>query len=337
MKNQKNIAVLGAGAWGTALSVAMDKAAHKVTLLPRRSEQAAEIQKTRENKKYLQGISINPEIHVTSEFDILKSADIVLWVIPTQNSGEIAKKLCPYLPVHVPVVICSKGIDAHSEIIDERSLLTAIIGKELPNPLAILSGPNFAIEIAQGLPAAATLAAPSCELAFSLAETLKSPFYRIYASDDPAGVQVAGAVKNVIAIASGIVHGKNLGNNANAALITRGLAEMRRLGLALGGKLETFLGLAAVGDLTLTCSSRQSRNMSLGVALGAGKKLKNILSETHTIAEGIYTAEAVHKLSTHKSISMPICDAIYKVLYHNEQVDDVIKSLLARKTAWEDS
>lgn len=337
MKNQKNIAVLGAGAWGTALSIAMNKAGHHVTLLPRRQEQAEEIQKTRENKKYLQGIPINPEISVNAEFEALKSSDIVLWVVPTQHSGEIAEKLKTHLSPDTPIIICSKGIDAHNDIIDERSLLTAVIGTKLLNPLAVLSGPNFAIEIALGLPAAATLAASSSELAFSLAEILKNPFYRIYASDDPIGVQVAGAVKNVIAIASGIVLGKNLGNNANAALITRGLAEMRRLGLALGGKLETFLGLAAVGDLTLTCSSRQSRNMSLGIALGAGNKIKDILKEAYTITEGIYTAKAVHKLSTQKSISMPICEAVYKILYHNENVDDVIKSLLARKTTWEDS
>ena len=316
MNNKKQIAVLGAGAWGTALSIAMHKASHHVTLIPRRSEQAEEIQKTRENTRYLKGVSINPEILVSSKFEALKGADIVLWVIPTQHSGEIAQKLKLYLPAHVPILICSKGIDSHSEIIDERSLLTAVIGRELPNPLAVLSGPNFAIEIAQGLPAAATLAASSSELAFNLAETLKNPFYRIYASDDPVGVQVAGAIKNVIAIASGIVLGKNLGNNANAALITRGLAEMRRLGLALGGKLETFLGLAAVGDLTLTCSSTQSRNMSLGIALGAGKKLEEILANSHTITEGVYTAEAVHKLSTLKSIPMPICEAVYKILYH---------------------
>lgn len=337
MTSKKRIAILGAGAWGTALSVAMHKAGHPVSLLPRRPEQAEEIQKTRENKRYLKDICINPEIQVSSKFETLKDADIVLWVIPTQYSGEMAKKLNSYIPSHAPIVICSKGIDAHNEIIDEHSLLTAIIGKELPNPLAVLSGPNFAIEIAKGLPAAATLAASSSDLAFSLAETLKSPLYRIYASDDSIGVQVAGAIKNVIAIASGIVLGKNLGNNANAALITRGLAEMRRLGLALGGKLETFLGLAAVGDLTLTCSSPQSRNMSLGIALGTGKKLRDILAHTCSVTEGVYTAEAVYKLSTLKSIPMPICQAVYKILYHGEKVDDVIKSLLARQTTWEES
>ncbi|NBT85849.1 MAG: NAD(P)-dependent glycerol-3-phosphate dehydrogenase [Alphaproteobacteria bacterium] len=337
MTNKKRICILGAGAWGTALSIAMLKTGHHVSLLPRRAEQAEEIQRTRENAKYLKDISISPEIQVSSEFESLKNADIVLWVIPTQHSGEIAQKLKACLLSHVPIVICSKGIDAHSEIIDENSLLSAVIGKELPNPLAVLSGPNFAIEIAQGLPAAATLAASVPEFAFSLIETLRNPFYRIYASDDPIGVQVAGAIKNVIAIASGIVIGKNLGNNANAALITRGLAEMRRLGLALGGKLETFLGLAAVGDLTLTCSSPQSRNMSLGIALGTGRKLEDILKHSHTVAEGLYTAEAVHKLSTLKSISMPICEAVYKILYHNEKVDDVIRSLLARQTTWEES
>ena len=335
MTIKKKIVVLGAGAWGTALSVTMQRK-HEVILIPRRKEQAEEIQISRENTKYLKGVFIKPEILVSSNFEDLESADIILWVIPTQHSREMAGKLRSYIPSYIPIVICSKGIDKHSQIIDEHSLLTAVLGKELPNPLAVLSGPNFAIEVAKGLPAAATIAASSAKIAFSLAETLKNPVYKIYVSDDPVGLQIAGAIKNIIAIASGIVLGKNLGNNANAALITRGLAEIRRLGLALGGKLETFLGLAAVGDLTLTCSSQQSRNMSLGIALGQGRKLKDILAQAHTVAEGVHTVEAVYKLSKLKSISMPICESVYNILYHDEKVDDVVNSLLARQTTRED-
>lgn len=337
MNKQKHIAVLGAGAWGTALSIAMHKAGHQVSLFPRSQEQGEEIQKTRENKKYLLGITLDPDIQVNSELEKLKNANVVLWVVPTQHSKATAEKIKFLLPSEIPVVICSKGIVTSGEIVNEDSLLTAVISRIIHNPLAILSGPNFASEVAHGLPAAATLAASSCDLAFSLTKTLAHPFFRLYASDDPIGVQIAGAIKNVIAIASGIVLGKNLGNNANAALITRGLAEMRRLGIALGGKLETFLGLAAVGDLTLTCSSQQSRNMSLGIALGRGQKLRDILAHSHSVTEGVYTAEAVYKLSILKSIPMPICQAVYRILYQHEKVEDVMKSLLARQATWEDS
>lgn len=333
---QKHIVVIGAGAWGTALSVAMRRVGHRVSLLTRCHEHAKTVHEGRENKRYLAGIPLDPGILVEANPDHLKDADVILWVVPAQFAIETADSLLPYIQPHCPIVICSKGIDAKSPIVDENSLLTAVIGKILPNPLAILSGPNFAIEVAHGLPAAATLAAFSPDLAIQLVQTLKHPRFRLYASDDPIGVQVAGAVKNVIAIASGIVFGKNLGHNANAALMTRGLAEIRRLGLSLGGKLQTFLGLAAVGDLTLTCSSQQSRNMSLGVALGQGQKLEDILKSRHTVAEGLYTAAAVHKLSALKSVPMPICEAVHNILYHQGSVDEVIESLLDRREKWED-
>ena len=336
MTTNKHIAVLGAGAWGTALAVSMNRARHEVALLPRRKEHADEINNGHENQRYLNGIAIDPSILVSEDPAILKTADILLWVTPAQYSSEIAKSIVPYLPKHIPVIICSKGIDTHNEIIDKNSLLTSVLSKILSNPIAVLSGPNFAIEIAQGLPAAATLAAFSKELALELAQTLRHPSFRIYASDDPIGVQISGAVKNVIAIACGIVLGKQLGNNASAALITRGLAEIRRAGISLGGKIETFLGLAAVGDLTLTCSSPQSRNMSLGIALGQGQKLKDILNNRHSIAEGIYTTEAIYKLAKYKNIQMPICTGVYNVLYNDRSVDQAIESLLARQSDWEE-
>ncbi len=336
MTTNKHIAVLGAGAWGTALAVSMYQAGHQVTLIPRRQEHAEEINNVRENQRYLKGIRLEPSVNVSTDLSILKTAEILLWVVPAQHTREMAKTVLPYLPFDIPIVICSKGIDTHLEIIDENSLLTSVLAKTLPNPMAILSGPNFAIEVAQGLPAAATLAAFSRKLALDLAWTLRHPRFRIYASDDPIGVQIAGATKNVIAIACGIVLGKKIGNNANAALITRGLAEIRRLGMSLGGKIETFLGLAAVGDLTLTCSSQQSRNMALGMALGSGQKLEEILAGRNTVTEGVHTAEALHKFAISEEISMPICQAVYEILYKKRDVEDVINALLSRQSDWEE-
>jgi glycerol-3-phosphate dehydrogenase (NAD(P)+) len=336
MTKKKHIAILGAGAWGTALALSMHHAGHQVTLLPRREEHADEINKVRENQRYLKGIHLNPSIVVSADLSILKTAEVFLWVIPTQHSNAMAAAVLPYLPSQVPVVICSKGIDTHQDIINENSLLTSVLTKSLPNPMTVLSGPNFAMEVAQGLPAAATLAAFSKDLAFDLAQILRHQYFRVYASDDPIGVQIAGATKNVIAIACGIVLGKNLGNNANAALITRGLAEIRRLGVSLGGKIETFLGLAAVGDLTLTCSSKQSRNMTLGMGLGEGQKLEDILKGRNTVAEGVYTAKAVCKFATTKKISMPICRAVYEILYDKREVNDAINSILSRQSDWEE-
>ncbi|MCX7338578.1 MAG: NAD(P)-dependent glycerol-3-phosphate dehydrogenase [Alphaproteobacteria bacterium] len=332
----KKIAVFGAGAWGTALAVAMARGKNHVTLFPSFAEESNELNADRENKKYLPDIALPESLQVSVDYALLSDMDIILWVVPAQYSRTMGLKIQEFISPHTVIVICSKGIDCTISPVTKDSLLTSVLGKIFQtNPLAVLSGPNFAIEVAKGLPAAATLASSSVCIIEDLAKSLRTPSLRIYTSDDPIGVQVGGAVKNVLAIASGIVVARQMGNNINAAFITRGLAEMRRLGVALGGKSETFLGLSAVGDLILTCSSLQSRNMALGLALGDGKSLKEIMDSRHTVAEGVYTAEAVHHLAALKNVRMPICQAVYDILYQGKAVDDAIQSLLLNQSEWE--
>lgn len=327
------ITVYGAGAWGTALALTFEKKRLAVNLLVRREDQAHWMAESRTNEYYLPGYLLPNSIHITADPKILETTDILIWAIPTQYTIYELTQIKEFLTPDCPVVIASKGILSKQD--GHYSLLTDAIKLVVTNPLAILSGPNFAKEVAQGLPAAATLAAFDEKLAENLASHLRHETYRIYASSDPVGVQIAGAIKNVIAIGCGVSVGKKLGQNAMAALITRGLAEMRRLGVVLGAKTETFLGLSAVGDLTLTCSSEQSRNMSLGIELAEGRALEDILKERRTIAEGVHTTKAVYEMAKAHNTPMPICDGIYQILYQRTSIDDVIHDILAKQAMLE--
>lgn len=328
MTNSKHVAVIGAGAWGTALSMAMARGNHRVTLMPQTQDHAQELITYRENKTYFPGFVVNSKINIQSDYTLLQTADVILWVIPTQYSLSLLSTIKQTIPDHIPFIICSKGIDCTKKPVTHDSLLSSIIGKIINNPLAVLSGPNLALEIAQALPAAATLAAESKDTAERLASFLSTPFFPLFAHDDIIGVQLAGALKNVIAIASGILSGKELGQNAKAALLSRGLQEIRSLGMAMGAQSETFFGLAGMGDLILTCTSNKSRNTSLGVALGKGRSLKEILQSCNSVCEGVYTAEAVHSLREQYQVDMPICEAIYQVLQQNISVHTAIEALI---------
>lgn len=328
MSNNKHIAIVGAGAWGTALSMAMVRGNHQVTLVAQSGVHAQELTLHRENKTYFPGVKLNTEINIQSDYTVLKTADIILWVIPTQYSHSLLSTIKSTIPAHVPFVICSKGIDCSQTPVTHDSLLSSIVAEIINNHLAVLSGPNFAAEVANGLPAAATLAADSKERADHFAKVLSTPLFSLFAHDDMIGVQIAGAVKNVVAIASGMVVSRELGQNASAALLSRGLQEIQSLGVAMGAQSETFFSLAGMGDFILTCTSTQSRNTSLGVALGQGKPLKEILVSGNSICEGVYTAEAVHSLSARYQIAMPICEAVYQVLQQNISVDMAIKALI---------
>lgn len=331
MKTKSNIVVVGAGAWGTALAIAANRATNTtVTLLARNNQQARQITDTRENKQYLPNIKLDAAIDVTADPSVLKNSNAILWVVPTQVTREMIQKLVGFIPSTVPIILCCKGIE-----VETFTLPTDIIKSIIPNPLAVLSGPNFANEIAQGLPAAATLACLDDEIGEKLSTTLRSSSFRIYLSNDVIGVQVAGALKNVIAIASGIVVGKGLGNNARAALITRGLAEIKRLALAMGADEKTFLGLAAVGDLLLSCSSEQSRNMKFGMLLGQGATVEDAIKNSSGVVEGYYTAKAAFDLAQLKKIEIPICQSIYRILYENEPVNSTIKNMLSNQRLWE--
>lgn len=324
------IFVFGTGAWGTALSLSSLKTGHPVTLIARRPEFAKDLLELRKNQVYLPNIALPKDLKITSDLTILNVPGILLLASPAQATHETITSLKSFLCPETIVVICAKGID------QKRLCFPSDIAQELiPNPIAVLSGPSFADEVANNLPTAVTLAADSLEIAQNLCQHLRHPHLRCYASDDKAGVQIAGAIKNVLAIACGIVQGKNMGNNAAAALLTRGLAEMRRLGMAMGAKSETFLGLSGVGDLSLTGASEQSRNYSLGLALGQGNPLTEILQHRRGVTEGVATAAALIHLADRHHVRMPICHGVYQVLHEGKNLNKTIEEMLSSQSTLE--
>jgi glycerol-3-phosphate dehydrogenase (NAD(P)+) len=324
----KTVGIIGSGAFGTALAQTFARNDMPVTLWSRNEAVINEINNEKTNAEYLKGITLHDNIVATHDLKKAVHQDVILIVVPTQYVATIIEQAAPYISAKTPILIASKGIE-----ISTGRLLSHIVSGVLPeNPVGIITGPNFAIEVAQDLPAALTLAMQEAhdELAYQLCENLSTPHFRIYASNDVIGSQIGGAVKNVIAIACGIAHGKNMGDNARAAILTRGLAEMVRLGEAMGADPQTFLGLSGVGDLTLTCNAMQSRNFSLGVAIGEGKRAADIIAERSSVAEGYYTADAIVKLAQKLNIDMPICIAVHDTLHKEKAIDYVIKGLLER-------
>lgn len=322
----RRIGVIGAGAWGTALAMAAARAGADVVLQAREAEVVESVNGRHENSLFLPGIALDPAIRATASLTEAADADAILLVTPAQHLRTACRALKPDLKPGVPLVICAKGIE-----IDTGNLMSEAAAAELgDHPLAVLSGPTFAAEVAKGLPTAVTLAIRDAALGQRLLSALGGRTFRPYLSDDLIGAQVGGAVKNVLAIACGVVHGRHLGDNARAALITRGLAEIARLGARLGARAETLMGLSGLGDLTLTCSSLQSRNMSLGAALGQGRTLEEVLGERRSVAEGVYTARAVTRLAAAKGVDMPLCQAVDALLNHGAQLDDIIDALMTR-------
>ncbi len=322
----QKLGIIGAGSWGTALAQTALRAGREVTLWARDPALAKAINEQRENPRYLPGIALDPALHATGDPAEAAAAEAVLLVTPAQHVRATAALLAPHLGKETPVVLCAKGIEQGT-----GALMTEVLDEALPGqPLAVLSGPTFAAEVARGLPTAVTLAATDAMLGAALVVALGSSRFRPYLSDDPVGAEVGGAVKNVIAIACGLAAGRKLGDNARAALITRGLAEIVRLGLAKGARAETLMGLSGLGDLTLTCSALQSRNFSLGFALGEGRKLDEILAERNTVAEGVFSAAAVTGLAGELGIEMPIVAAVDAILNRGADIDETIAALLAR-------
>jgi len=265
-------------------------------------------------------------IHAETGMGAMGGCDVVLMVAPTQFVRSVCAGLKDAVPDHVPVVICAKGSEQSS-----LKLPAEIVADVLPeNPLAILSGPSFAADVARGLPTAVTLAIGDQAVGHRIVQALGRTTFRIYLSDDLVGAQIGGATKNVLAIACGIVAGRGLGDSARAALIARGFAEMQRLALPLGAKAQTLAGLSGLGDLILTCNGVQSRNMSLGMALGQGQKMAEILAQKKSVAEGVYTADAVTRLAKRHGIDMPICCAVRDIVQERTTVDEAIEDLLNR-------
>jgi glycerol-3-phosphate dehydrogenase (NAD(P)+) len=322
----QRIGIVGGGAWGTALAVTARRAGRDVVLWAREAEVVTAINRRHENPLFLPDIAIDPAIVATGDIAATASADAVLLVVPAQHLRATAGALAPALRRDAAVVICAKGVEETS-----GALMSEVAAATLPGArVAILSGPTFAGEVARGLPTAVTLASADQELGGALIAALGTRSFRPYLGDDVVGAEIGGAVKNVLAIACGIVAGRRLGDNARAALITRGLAEMVRLARAKGGRAETLMGLSGLGDLTLTCTALQSRNHSLGFALGEGTALDEILGRRRSVAEGVSSAAAVAALASRLGVDMPIVAAVDAILHHGADIDQSIASLLAR-------
>jgi glycerol-3-phosphate dehydrogenase (NAD(P)+) len=323
----KRLGIIGGGAWGTALAIVARRAGSNVVLWARDDDVVAAINERHENPLFLPGIALDPAIVATNDIDAaMAGTEAALLVVPAQFLRGVIGALRPGLPEGMPVLHCAKGIEAGS-----LKTMSEVSAELLPNsPFAVLSGPTFAAEVARGLPTAVTIASHDRPLARCFAAALGSSRFRPYVSNDPTGAEIGGAVKNVLAIACGTVQGRGLGENARASLITRGLAEMIRLGLAKGGRAETFGGLSGVGDLVLTCSAAQSRNYSLGVALGRGQKLGAALAGRRSVIEGVATAVAVARLANQLGIEMPISEATEAVLRRGASIDAMIDGLLSR-------
>lgn len=321
------ISVLGAGAWGTALAISLAPR-HQVRLWARDAQQVAAMQASRSNRRYLPDMPFPESLQLTADMGAaLSDAELLIVAVPVSSLRGILQRIAEF-PVATPVVWLCKGFDAQASQLPHQ-----VAAEILPAniPCAVLSGPSFAQEVARGLPTALTLASGDIGFAQRIAHALHHSRLRIYSSADVAGVEVGGAVKNVLAIAAGISDGLHLGYNARAALLTRGLAEMTRLGLHMGGKAETLGGLSGVGDLILTCTGDLSRNRQVGMLLAQKKALPDILKELGHVAEGVYTAREVHQLAQRLGVDMPICEAVYRVLYEQLAADKATESLLSRQ------
>jgi len=322
----KRAGVIGGGAWGTALAQVCARAGREVILWAREPEVVQAINTTHENAVFLKGVPLDPMLRATGDLADLAGCDLVLAVPPAQHMRATLTDFAPHARDGLPVVLCSKGVEQGS-----LKLMTEVLAETLPRALpAVLSGPSFAGEVARGLPTAVTLACRDTGCAESLAEAIATPTFRPYFATDMIGAEAGGAVKNVLAIACGVVEGRGLGRSAHAALITRGFAELTRLAVALGAEAETLAGLCGLGDLVLTCSSPQSRNMSVGLALGGGQTLEEALAGKLSVAEGVASAPAVRQLAHKLGVETPICEAVAAILAGEAGVDDAIRRLLSR-------
>jgi glycerol-3-phosphate dehydrogenase (NAD(P)+) len=317
-----HIAVLGAGAWGTALALACARAGRSVTLWEHDAANAERLRKQRESL-FLPGIQLDQRIVTTDDLAEAIRAAAILLVVPAQAVRAVTQALAPALAERTPVIVCAKGIERGS-----KKFMTEVIAECAPRAIpAILSGPSFAADVARGMPTAVTLAAADGKLAAELAQAVGSATLRPYHSSDVRGVEIGGAAKNVLAIAAGVVMGRGLGASALAALTTRGFAELVRFGKAYGAKAETMMGLSGLGDLLLTCSSPQSRNFTFGIKLGRGEQPDSIHAG---LAEGVFTAPVLLEMARDRAVDMPISAAVAALLTGKMTVDAVIKSLLTR-------
>jgi glycerol-3-phosphate dehydrogenase (NAD(P)+) len=330
MPAKPRVAVIGAGAWGTSLARHLTNKGLPVRLWAYEPEVVEAIRTKRENTLFLPGIVLSSTIRVTGSLqEAVHDIDLLLFAVPSHAARSILQQISPLLPRPIPIVSATKGIEEHT-----FNLMSQVMQDALPPylhpPICVLSGPSFAVEVCQDQPTAVVLAGREPDIVRTLQHVFMTPCFRVYAGSDMMGVQLGGALKNVMALAAGVVDGLNLGHNARAALITRGLAEMIRLGVALGGDSKTFYGLSGVGDLVLTCTGPLSRNHTVGVRLGRGETLPDILKETQAVAEGVRTSSAAVGLARRHKIEMPIVQAVCAVLFEGKSPRGAVSELMER-------
>jgi glycerol-3-phosphate dehydrogenase (NAD(P)+) len=324
---KKNIAIIGDGAWGTTLALVLNEKEYPVTIWGAFPEYVKEVEQARVNRKFLSGITIPSAINFSTDLDTaVAQADIIVLAVPSQFLGGVLKKIKKTDYAKKPFVSVTKGIDLKT-----FDTMSDLVIKELGKvPLAVLSGPTIAIEVARKIPTTAVIASKNARLADELQAIFSCDYFRLYTNNDVLGVEICGSIKNVIALACGVCDGLGLGTNTKAALLTRGLAEITRLGKALKAKPETFAGLAGLGDLATTCFSLNSRNRTVGEALGRGKTIDDILGSMDSVAEGVPTAKAVHRLAKKLKIDMPITEAVYSIIYQKKSASAVVGHLMRR-------
>jgi glycerol-3-phosphate dehydrogenase (NAD(P)+) len=328
---KETIGVIGAGAWGTALALLLAEKGHDVTLWMYEKDLAEETARTRENRTYLPGFSLPASLAITSSLEAaVRGKTVILSVVPSHTVRAVARQFAPFLASSAVIISASKGIE-----IETLMPLSEVFRDTLPKPfhnrLCFLSGPSFAKEVAQKMPTAVSLASYDPAIGKKAQEIMSSPFFRVYTNSDVMGVELGGSLKNVVAIAAGVLEGLGYGYNTMAALLTRGLVEMARLGAAMGANPFTFSGLAGMGDLVLTCTGGLSRNRTLGVRLGKGEKLDDIMKGAKTVAEGVKTAKAARELAKKYDVEMPVVEEVYQILYENKDPKQAVKDLMNRE------
>ncbi len=324
------VAVVGAGSWGTALAALLTKKGHATRLWAREEEVVRQIQVERENGMFLPGISLPGALDATTSLAMaLSEAEVVLSAVPAQFAGEVVARAARYIPPEALVVSASKGIELTTlRTMDE--VLGAHLDEEQRERFTVLSGPSFSVEVGRGEPTAVVMASRSPEAALKAQEVFQTDHFRVYTNPDVVGVELAGALKNIIALAAGVVAGLGFGHNTLSALITRGLAEITRLGIAMGASPATFAGLAGMGDLVLTCTGNLSRNRTVGFRLGLGETLDEILGGMRSVAEGIKTSKAVRKLAETHDVEMPICEEVHALLWEGRSPEEAVRNLMLR-------
>jgi glycerol-3-phosphate dehydrogenase (NAD(P)+) len=327
----EKIGVIGAGAWGTALAMLLADKGHDVTLWMHEKDLAEETARTRENRVYLPGFTLSESIMITSSMETAaKNKAVILSVVPSHIVRSVSQQFAPRLSKNAVIVSASKGIEIDT-LMPLSEVFKDTLPKQFHDRLCFLSGPSFAKEVAQKMPTAVALASYDPVIGKKAQGLFSSASFRVYTNPDVIGVELAGSLKNVVAIAAGVLEGMGYGYNTMAALITRGLSEMARLGVAMGGNLQTFSGLAGMGDLVLTCTGGLSRNRTLGVRLGKGENLDDIMKGLKTVAEGVKTAKAARELAQKYSVEMPIVDEVYQLLYESKDPKRAVRDLMNRE------